>query len=154
MHFARLIATFFTLGYIPFAPGTFGAMGAMLLIYLIAAIVQSDAISTCIHLLLIGFFYLTGVWSCRKLQSSWGDDPSKVVVDEAVGYWVGMLFIPAQPSTLIAALVLFRFFDIAKPLGIRSIDRWHNAHAVMLDDVLAGIYTLICMHALIYFEWL
>jgi phosphatidylglycerophosphatase A len=154
MRLSKWIATFFGLGYMPLAPGTFGAIGALGLSFLLSQLTKDVFLLSGIHLCLIVFFYMAGVWACRNLETAWGKDPSRVVVDEAIGYWIGLLFVPLSAKTLLVVLVLFRFFDIVKPLGIRHIDRMHSPHAVMLDDVLAGFYTLILVQIGHYFQWI
>jgi phosphatidylglycerophosphatase A len=97
-----------------------------------------------IVLLLIVLFTALGIWATAKLTPFWGDDPSRVVVDEMVGVWIALLM-AVEWKTAIAALLLFRLFDIVKPLGIRSIDRRQGAFWVMADDIVAGIYAAVCM---------
>lgn len=104
---------------------------------------------------LIVVFTTLGTWAAHRLMPFWGDDPSRVVVDEMVGVWVALLpaahshhsLLPLAGSVTqnvwvaaLAALLLFRFFDIVKPLGIRSLDQRHGAFWVMADDLLAGAY--------------
>jgi phosphatidylglycerophosphatase A len=62
-----------------------------------------------------------------------------------------MLFVPFSFQNLIIAFILFRVFDIAKPLGIRKLEKIQNGWGVMLDDVLAGIYANIVLQIIIYF---
>jgi phosphatidylglycerophosphatase A len=137
----------------PFAPGTFGAIAAMIVSYTISSVCNLDHSSfQFTNFVLIIFSYFAGVFACKKLQEEWGSDPSRVVIDEANGYWITLMFCPINEINLIIALILFRFFDIVKPLGIRKIDKMHNsAHAVMLDDVLAGIYSCILLNLINYF---
>ena len=93
---------------------------------------------------------LIGVYSTQKVTPEWGDDPSKVVVDEFVGILVTMLFVPVTHLNLWMAFALFRFFDILKPLGIRTVDKkLKSAWGVMLDDVLAGVYACGVLHLII-----
>ena len=89
----------------------------------------------------IGFTIL-GVWATAQLRPYWGEDPSKVVVDEMVGMWIPLsLFSPTEhPLWILAALILFRFFDIVKPLGIKWLDRKQGPFWVMADDILGGVY--------------
>lgn len=150
MNLPKIIATFFGLGYIPFAPGTFGALGGLAISY---CMVQSSCSYQNFQLYHIGLIitaYFAGVYACRALVDEWGQDPSKVVIDETLGFWVSILFLPVHLYTLIAGFVLFRFFDILKPLGIRKIDQMHTPHSVMLDDVAAGIYANLVLHLLFY----
>ena len=64
---------------------------------------------------------------------------------------VTMLFIPANLYLLLAGLVLFRFFDIVKPLGIRKMEDLKGGTGVMMDDVLAGVYANLVLQAVVYF---
>jgi len=85
------------------------------------------------------------------METEWGKDPSKVVVDELIGVWVAVLWIPAETQWLILGFILFRFFDIAKPLGIRQLEKIKGGWGVMLDDVGAGIYANIVLQVIVYF---
>ncbi len=148
IRFAKLIATFFGLGYAPFAPGTFGALGGFGISYvLIYGTILPYAQIQLLHGFLIVLTYFAGVYACKVLQPHWGNDPSRVVIDEALGFWVSFFALPFTLFYLVGALLLFRIFDIAKPFGIRRIDRWHTPHAVMLDDVAAGICANLVLQA-------
>ncbi|MFZ1751090.1 MAG: phosphatidylglycerophosphatase A [Saprospiraceae bacterium] len=151
MTIPKLIATSLGLGNLPVAPGTFGALGGLVLSLTLMSSGVSHPTFTTIHIALIILSYAGGVWSCQKLSAAWGDDPSRVVIDETMGFWISILFLPLHLYILIAGFVLFRFFDIVKPLGIKKIDGIKSPHAVMLDDALAGIYTNVTLHVLLYF---
>ena len=149
----KAIVTVLGLGYAPIAPGTFGTIGAFLLI----ALCHYFGIEVNTIPLLVGIVVsaVIGIWSTDKVIPTWGDDPSRVVIDEFVGFLITILFVPISINTLLLALVLFRFFDILKPLGIRKIDlEVKGGLGVMLDDVLAGVYACIVLHAILYFELL
>lgn len=140
--FAKIIASFFYLGYIPKAPGTFGTVGAAWFIYLLYLL---GIYHQLFIFLMVVVFYAVGVWAVNVLREDWGEDPAKVVVDEAVGLWISVLSLPFTHLNIILAFVFFRIFDIAKPLGIRKLESIRSGHGVMLDDVLAGIYTNIAI---------
>ena len=93
---------------------------------------------------LVVIFTLLGTWATARLMPYWGDDPSSVVIDEVVGVWVALLM-ASDWVTAVVALLLFRVFDILKPLGIRSLDRRRGAFWVMADDLLAGVYAAVCL---------
>tara|TARA_Y100000385_G_scaffold291312_1_gene368518 strand:+ start:1315 stop:1779 length:465 start_codon:yes stop_codon:yes gene_type:complete len=143
---ATIIASFFGAGYSPLAPGTVGSIAAVLIIYGMSHFVDN---LLCTLAILAILSYLFGVWSIGNLPSYWNHDDGKVVIDEAHGIFVSMLFVPYTEINLIIGLVLFRFFDILKPLGIRNIDNLKNDHSVMLDDTAAGICTNIVLQVLI-----
>ena len=86
------------------------------------------------------------------MEAYWGKDPSKVVVDEMVGVWIPLLAVrDGNVYYVLAALILFRFFDILKPFGIRKMEAIGGGWGIMLDDLLAGIYSLFILLGL---QWL
>ena len=97
---------------------------------------------------LVIVFTFAGIWAADKLETYWGEDPSRVVVDEMVGVWIPLLAVPNDDKWfwyVIAAFALFRIFDIAKPLGIRRMESLKGGVGVMMDDVLAGVYSFILL---------
>ena len=95
---------------------------------------------------------LAGVWSSSVVETIWGKDPSKVVIDEVSGMCAGLLFLPVSVKYLLIAFILFRLFDIVKPLYIKRLERWPKGWGIMFDDVLAGIYTNILLQAVVWFK--
>ena len=143
--FHNIIATGFGSGYTPLAPGTAGALLATLIWFAYASFISNYAIIMTVTALLVVVFTVLGVWSSGIAEHYWGNDPKRVVVDEMVGVWIALLAVPADAGWLYgaAAFVLFRFFDIAKPLGIRKMERFPGGYGIMADDVLSGIYSMI-----------
>lgn len=138
-----LVATGCGSGFWPWGPGTAGAVFATLL-WVVGTLFVSPLALTYITLAAIVMFTLAGTWATSRLQPYWGDDPSRVVVDEMVGVWIPLMACRADEWVyIVASLLLFRFFDILKPLGIRLLDCRKGAFWVMADDILAGIYSLI-----------
>jgi len=90
-----------------------------------------------------------GTWSAGKVEAAWGKDSSKVVIDEVAGMCLTLLFIPIKWQYVLIGLVLFRFFDIAKPLYIRRMEQLNGGWGVMLDDVLAGVYSNIVLQLIV-----
>ena len=146
-----LIATGFGSGFSPFAPGTAGALLATLIWFGLSLVVSE----ICLIWLTVAFillFTLAGVWAVNRLESYWGEDPSRVVVDEMVGVWIPLLDAPAgNVWYVLGAFMLFRFLDIFKPLGIRRMESFPGGIGVMMDDILAGIYSFV---VLIIARWL
>ena len=145
---AVVLATGFGAGFWPWGPGTAGAVLATA-IWLALSYLLSPTSLFFTTLTLIVVFTALGTWATHKLMPTWGEDPSRVVVDEMVGVWTPLLIATGCKEALLA-LVLFRFFDIVKPLGIRALDRRHGAFWVMADDLLAGVYSAIVLYLLIY----
>lgn len=85
------------------------------------------------------FITIIGTISSDAVEPFWGKDDKKVVIDEVAGMCVSLLFLPSTIAYIITGLILFRFFDIVKPLYIRKAEKLPGGYGVMLDDVLAGI---------------
>ncbi len=105
-----------------------------------------------ISLLITVIITFAGVWSSFVMEKIWGKDPSKVVIDEVAGMAVGLLFLPVNVTYLLSGFILFRFFDILKPLYIRKSESLPGGWGVMIDDVHAGIYTNILLQAVVWFK--
>jgi len=138
------ICTIFGAGYFPIAPGTFTSILAVLLIYFL----QPGFI---ILTILGAVTFLLGVTLSHEIEKYDGTDPGHVVIDEVCGQWLTFILI-AQTSWLIflAGLILFRFFDILKPLGINKLQKLHGGWGIMLDDVVAGICSNLILQILIF----
>lgn len=138
-----IIGTGFGSGFWPWGPGTAGALLATVVWFAASFLIPADALPW-ITLAAVAVFTALGTWATARLMPFWGDDPSRVVVDEMVGVWLPLVVTPVGNVWLaLLSFVLFRFFDILKPLGIRAIDRKRGAFYVMADDLVAGIYSLV-----------
>ena len=78
-------------------------------------------------------------------------DPQLVVVDEIVGMWISLLLVPCLWWTYLVALMFFRLFDVLKPFPVNTVQDLRGGIGIMLDDVIAGIYALICIHLILQF---
>lgn len=142
-----LIATLGPIGYLP-APGTWGSVCALVVMY-----------SLCINL---KFFYLyaivLGIASIGSICVHYALpefvdnlDPAQIVIDEFVGFAGLACVIPCTPNSFCLGVLLFRFFDITKPFGIKAVEkRYEGALGIMLDDLLAAFYAAICVWAVFY----
>jgi phosphatidylglycerophosphatase A len=140
----KLICTFFFAGYFPLAPGTFASLITSLIIWFF--------IPSFFHILLfvsIGLF-LISVWSATKGEEIFGKDGRQIVIDEVCGMAISLLFVPKEIKWYVIAFFLFRIFDIFKPPPARSMEKLKGGWGVTLDDVAAGIYANVTLHA-IYF---
>ncbi len=147
---AKAIGTSFGFGFIPFAPGTWGAAFGVAVYYFIYQYAPAQINFWMIGLAII--FTAIGTWCCEVLKEEWGDDPSKIVMDESVGIWVTFICMPFGWFNMLLGFGLFRFFDILKPLGVGTLDRKiKNGFGVMADDLLAGVYALIVLQAINYY---
>ena len=153
MKFKEFLFTAFYSGYSPVAPGTAGTLVAMAL-YILENIIFSSVNPFYIHA--FNFMLLCVIiYPCIKLGDAAetffnAKDPQQVVLDEVLGYWTGILFIPFSFSSAIMAFVLFRFFDIIKPFPANRLQSLKGGLGIMIDDIVAGLYTLACMHAVLF----
>lgn len=139
-------------GYSPIAPGTAGAIVGCIALWLFERYHLVSTTSTpIVFISLIIVTTVLGIIATNKLETEWGKDPQKVVVDEVIGMWITMLFVPLTWLNLLLGFILFRFFDIAKPLGIRKMESLGGGLGVMADDMLAGIYGNIVLLIIIKF---
>lgn len=140
-----LIATGFGSGFSPVAPGTAGALLATAVWFGLSYLLSAVALLW----LTVGFilvFTALGIWAADRVEPYWGEDPSRVVVDEMVGVWIALLAAPAGNAWYaLGAFALFRLFDIFKPLGIRRMESFPGGIGVMMDDILAGIYSFVVL---------
>ena len=133
---ASLIASWFGIGYLPRAPGTWGSLAALPFAWAIAAAWGPRALlAASLALFLAGWAAATAVLAESPVR-----DPGWIVVDEVAGQWLTLAFVPPDPLLYAAGFLLFRLFDIAKPWPISVADaRVRGGLGVMLDDGLAGI---------------
>jgi phosphatidylglycerophosphatase A len=135
---SRLIATWFFVGEIPFAPGTMGTLAAIPLYVLVARVPLGW------YLGLVGALAVLGLVVSERVAAVDGDkDPPWVVVDEVVGFLVSMISIPAKPTWILLGFCCFRLFDILKPPPIRRLEPLKGG--IMWDDMVAGIYANLAM---------
>ncbi|MCK5075123.1 MAG: phosphatidylglycerophosphatase A, partial [Calditrichia bacterium] len=122
------IGTVFGAGLIPKAPGTMGALVAAILFFLFP-------VSTPALISIIVIVTVIGTWASYMIEKTSGkDDPGFIVVDEFVGQAIALIAIPHHWAFYLAAFILFRVFDIWKPLGINQIQHVKYGIGVMLDD--------------------
>jgi phosphatidylglycerophosphatase A len=146
----HLIATFFYVGHMRPAPGTWGSLAALPFAWLIYILTGPWG-------LVIGVVisYVLGVWATEVETRGKDDhDPSEIVIDEVAGQWIALLPVAFGAQMMgvditalwpgwIAAFALFRLFDITKWGPIGWADRMHGPTGVMLDDVIAGVFAAI-----------
>ena len=137
----KMISTFFFIGSIKVAPGTFGSFATILIWYIFTVNELNNY-----FILFFLFFLIIGFISVYfYLLTSNNKDPKEVVIDEVAGQSIPLIAIQSTSDILIIviAFLFFRFFDIFKIYPINKIENLPGTFGVMLDDVAAGIYTLI-----------
>lgn len=127
-------------GYFPIASGTV-ASALALLVYFIPGFEHPAVIVT----LCFGAF-IAGARVAEPMEQRYGHDPRQVTIDEVVGMWVSLLMHPKTVAMGLAAFLLFRLMDIVKPFPARRFDRMHGGLGIMLDDVVAALYTNLILH--------
>ena len=135
----KLFASALFSGYSPIASGTVGSAVALAL-YFIPGF-ESPII---IGLVTLSVFIL-GVRAANLMERRYGHDPSVVTIDEVVGMWISLILLPKTFIIAIAAFLLFRLLDIIKPSPARKFDNMNGGFGIMMDDVIAGIYTNIIL---------
>jgi phosphatidylglycerophosphatase A len=88
-----------------------------------------------------------GILVSDDLEKSWGKDPRRIVVDEYSSLLLPLFFTPARLVPLVVTFLLFRFFDIVKPPPVRNMEKLKGGWGIMLDDLLAAMYTTIVILA-------
>lgn len=137
----HLLATGFGIGLVPRAPGTAGSILALVPAWLMFHLPLPWRAAVTLAVVVLG------VWVCgesaRRLAVH--DHPA-IVLDEIAAMLLLSVLLEPGVAWLLAALVLFRVFDIAKPWPIRTVDRTVSGGVgIMLDDVLAVVYAWICL---------
>lgn len=147
--FPKLLATSFGAGFLPMAPGTWGAIVAIVLwipLYLWA----SPSATVIITISAAIIYFIVGTWASNVAERYWGKDPVVACADETVGQWIALIPVTSLCPwwEILVSLALFRFFDIFKPLGIRYMEKLPGGFGMMADDILAGIYSAILIFVL------
>jgi phosphatidylglycerophosphatase A len=132
----KYIATLGFIGYLPFAPGTFGSLAAFVIFILLKP-------NIFIHIIILFLIIPIGIISSHYAERLLNDKDSRhIVIDEFCGYLLSVLFIPFSIAYAITAFFLFRFFDILKPFPIRKIGSvLGGGKGIMADDITAALYT-------------
>ena len=138
----HFIATMGGIGKLPFAPGTWGSLIALVLFVIL---------SHYINMIYLGLFVIIlSVWICEKASVNLVDkDHKSIVIDELAGMWLALmpaLYLSSQSSRTsyaVLAFIIFRFFDICKPFPISYFDRnFKNGFGIVLDDLIAGFFAI------------
>ncbi len=138
------LATGLYVGKIGKAPGTWGSLAAFLPWFLIKDMTLPTYLLLLAALFIVGFF-VSG--SAEKIVDS--PDAGCIVIDEILGMFITLTLAPNHPAAWITGFLLFRFFDIVKPFPVSWLDtHLHGGIGIMMDDVVAGLYALICLQVI------
>ena len=151
---AETIATGLGSGKWPFvAPATVGTFAALVAYWLLDILVFDGEGDSVWFFALIGVVTTVGIWATDYIDNEGDHDPKRGVIDEWVGVWVTVLFLPVTWPWMIAGFFMFRALDILKPLGVRKIEDWPGGWGIMFDDIAAGVIGAVILNAvrLIFF---
>jgi phosphatidylglycerophosphatase A len=143
--FVKIFASGLYSGYFPVASGTAGSFVALLLYYFIPQFSDS-------HLLLLAMVvtFVLGIPASEMMEKYYGHDPSEVTIDEVVGMWITLFFLPKNILIVGSAFLIFRVFDILKPYPANRFDTMHGGFGIMMDDVVSGVYSNLVLQVLFY----
>jgi phosphatidylglycerophosphatase A len=133
----KLFASGLFSGYVPFASGTVGSLLAVGL-YCIPGF-ETPTIFALIILATLAI----GTKTADIMERRYGHDPAEVTIDEIAGMWLSLFLLPKKIFVVILAFFIFRLFDIIKPFPARKFDVLNGGFGIMMDDVVAGMYTNI-----------
>ena len=132
---SHLFATWFGVGLIRPAPGTWGSFAALLIWYF------AEFMHPTAHIILPIFILFSWLVCSQATKESDSKDHSAIVIDEVAGMFVALSLVPHGIMTYLCAFLLFRLFDIWKPWPISWVD--HNVQGglgILLDDLIAGLF--------------
>ena len=136
---ALLLSTALGVGYIPFAPGTFGSAAGLLLWALLPPSPGVQAIT-------IVALFIGGSWSGTVAERHFGRaDPGQVVIDEVMGMLITLFLNPVGWGGALWGFILFRAADIVKPYPANRLERLHGGAGVMADDAMAAVYANLAL---------
>jgi len=144
------LSSFFYVGYIPGAPGTWASLLAVMIWLLLP--VQSIVV----QILIVSFAFLIGIYVSGLSEVNSGIvDPSFIVIDEVAGMWLALLLLPRLPyphylTIVLLAFVVFRILDITKIFPINKLEQMSGGFGIMMDDIAAGLLTAISINLIIW----
>ena len=141
------IVTMLYIGRIPFAPGSWASLAAVIL--------WLNIFNNLNYLLLpiisVILFFIGTYFSHLALRTTNKKDPSFIVVDEWVGQWITFSFLPVNYTIAILGFLLFRIFDISKAGPVKYFEKLPGAWGVMADDIVAGILSMTALLLIQYY---
>ena len=147
--FRNLFVSFGFVGYFPILSGTITSIiTAVLYFYLIPPLNALGNLFLIVLVLLISLIFVPIIKSAEK---DMGHDSRKITIDEVIGFFFAVMFLPHNFMIFIYALVLFRVFDIVKPTPINQLQKLPHGWGVLADDIAAGICSNIIIQLVLIF---
>ena len=138
------VATALGVGYVPFAPGTFGSLAGLAVYIGVRAVGEPLA-----ELAAIVVVFLLGAVAATAAEEHFGHiDPGPVVIDEVLGMLVTLALVPVSVTGALVGFVLFRVFDVIKPPPCNRLEALPGGWGVMSDDFMAAVYSHLCVRVL------
>jgi phosphatidylglycerophosphatase A len=144
----KTFSTFFGLGLLPVAPGTWGTLGAFVLWIFFLRYMDIRLYVFLVILLTVFGTHMAGLAEKKLFKKH---DSPHIVIDEVCGYFVSMMGVSSGIYWGLAGFILFRIFDIWKPYPVNKAQSLPGGIGIMADDVGAGIYVAIILNAAGYF---
>lgn len=145
--FSKVLGSLFGIGFSRFAPGTLGSLFACFTFIFCFSFLTPTS-----FFLIISVISVLGIWLGSVAEKSHQHDPQWFVLDEWVGQSIPLIFVSGNDYLMISiSFVLFRFFDISKILFINQIQNLNGGMGIMMDDIFAGIYSLIIIWGIQWF---
>jgi phosphatidylglycerophosphatase A len=141
---ARLIATFFGSGFFPIAPATFASAIVAGILFALGGGALGRGFPLAEGLVMLALVPIS-IWSAHVAEKSLGHDASPIVIDEVLGQMIALWCVPRTWGWVLAGFLLFRLFDIWKPLGARKAQDLPGGFGIVVDDVMAGIFALVLL---------
>lgn len=151
---AKLLSTTFGLGLLPKAPGTWGSLGGILLLFFFEK--NFVSLDGSFQERLRQVFSVTGsifqlclclatYMSVMFTEKDWPHDDSRIVIDETIGQFYVLVFFPITWINVILGFLLFRFFDILKPGPVGFFDRCSGSWSTVVDDLVAAVLAALVL---------
>ena len=148
-NFIKLLVSLFYIGYIKFAPGTWGSLVSLFIMHILFNVLSLSLIILIIVFIFLFFLsnYLINYFS--SITNS--HDSKHIVIDELLGIFIiflfyDLIFVYNLITTYLLIFFIFRLFDIIKIYPANYFDKyWKNGYGVILDDIIAGLYTVLTL---------
>ncbi len=147
----RFLATGAYLGYAPIAPGTVGTLGCAVLLWFVVPEVTaaSSPLALVVMFLSTLAFVALSIWTADLAERQFGHDASRIVIDEYAGFVFSVLLLPKDPLVFAVAFLIFRAVDIVKPFPARQAESLPGGTGIVMDDIVAGIYTNLLLRVML-----
>ena len=146
---ARLIATFFGAGKFPIAPATFASAIVAGILFALGG--GPDGFGhPLVEAIVIVALLPISIAAAHRAERTLGHDASPIVIDEVVGQMLALWMVPRSWSYVLAGFLLFRLFDIWKPLGANEAQNAPGGFGIVADDVIAGIYACLVLQIVLW----